>query len=122
MKPSEWGPPLWKEMHIKTYNYPHKPTGKDKRDIVNYFKNIVNEIPCLICQKHYNQYLREHPVDRNANSRKQLTRWLIDLHNKINVLNGKRVYSYKEVDNYYMDSSKPIIILAILSSVFLILR
>ena len=34
-------------------------------------------------------------------SRKELIEWLIDIHNKVNVMIGKREYSYDEVYQLY---------------------
>ena len=37
MLTSIWGPPLWHVLHIISFNYPVKPTTKDKDNYYNYF-------------------------------------------------------------------------------------
>ena len=103
---NEWGPAMWKVLHEKTYEYPsEQPTIKDKAAAIKYFKGVEQRIPCKRCRYNYKQYLLRNPVEYHVDSRKELVRWLVDLHNEINVENGKRVWSYKEVDGLYGKSS-----------------
>ena len=46
MTPDIWGPPLWYKMHMKTFAYPKNPTEKDKIEIRDFFRNIINLLPC----------------------------------------------------------------------------
>ena len=115
MDPDIWGPPLWKEMHIKTFNYPENPTQQDKVRIVKYFKNIKNRIPCDKCKRHYTRELFIDPVENHVNSKKKLIKWLIDLHNKVNARLGKRIISYKEAYSLYENQTGDALVI---SSVF----
>lgn len=101
MDPSVWGPPLWWKMHMETFNYPENPTQKDKVNIIKYFNNIANVLPCEKCRKHYIRELMLNPITDHVNSRKTVIKWLIDLHNSVNRRLGKRVLSYKEVYAIY---------------------
>jgi hypothetical protein len=53
-------------------------------------------LPCKACRQHYQQNLAEHPIDNYLNSRKALVCWLIDIHNRVNVKNGKSEMSYED--------------------------
>ena len=99
--PDTWGPPLWKELHEKTFNYPHYPTASDKKEVVIYFHTFTRRIPCPSCRQHYKSWLQLHPVENVHHMRKSLIEWLVDLHNDVNVRNGKRVWAYEEVYELY---------------------
>ena len=101
MDPSIWGPPLWRKMHLKTFNYPESPSHKDKINMIKYFNNIANVLQCEKCRKHYIRELMLNPVTEHVHSRKSVIKWLINLHNKVNRRLGKRVLSYKEVYAIY---------------------
>lgn len=97
--PNKWGPPLWKEMHQRTIDYPQNPTTIDKQTILSYFQKIPDRLPCEKCRVHYLDYLREKPIP--AHNRDALINWLIDLHNRVNEMNGKRVLTYGEARALY---------------------
>lgn len=99
MGPDEWGPPLWKEMHQRTIDYPRNPTPRDKLEITAYFRNIVDRLPCEKCKQHYQSQLNQRPIP--VNNRDDLIHWLIDIHNEVNKMNGKRVLSYREARSLY---------------------
>lgn len=104
MDPTAWGPPLWKKMHTRTFNYPNNPTSKDKINIIRYFNSVANNLPCEKCKKHYIRELMLNPITTHVHSRRSVIKWLIDLHNKVNMRLGKRVLSYKEVYAIYEET------------------
>ena len=105
MKPEVWGPPLWYKMHMKTFNYPDVPTNKDKLNIIRYFKNIPNQIPCEKCIRHYKRELIINPIENVVHSKQSLIKWLIDLHNKVNARLNKPILSYNQVYALYNQKS-----------------
>lgn len=97
-----WGPGAWIFLHSITFNYPINPTSKEKQEHYNFFKNLENIIPCEICKNHYKNNLQRFPLSNNVLSNKNnLIKWLIDIHNSVNQLNNKRIYSYDEVIKIY---------------------
>jgi hypothetical protein len=99
MNPEIWGPPLWYQMHMKTFNY--NPKTSNKKNIIQYFENIKKVLPCEKCKKHYENYLISRPIKFYLKSRDDLIHWLIDLHNEVNARTGKRILSYKEARSLY---------------------
>jgi succinylglutamate desuccinylase len=97
--PDEWGPPLWKEMHNRTIDYPRNPSPRDKQEIATYFRNINDRLPCDKCKQHYQNQLNQRAIP--VNNRDDLIHWLIDIHNEVNRMNGKRVLSYREARSLY---------------------
>ena len=101
MNPEVWGPPAWTFLHSITINYPHNPTQEEKTQYFNFFDNLKNVLPCCICKEHYKRYLEEYPLLDNIDSKDKLIRWLINIHNKINVMNGKKEWTFQEVIHHY---------------------
>ena len=96
-----WGPPAWTFLHTVTYNYPENPTDNDKRNFYNFFMSLQHVLPCNKCKAHYQQNIQKYDLSESLDSRENLVKWLIDLHNDVNRDNGKPVWSYSEVYNKY---------------------
>jgi len=101
VKPSDWGPPLWYRLHMLTFGYPEVATPKDKALAIKYFTEVEKLLPCMKCRVHYRENLEANPIQYNVDTRDELVRWLIDLHNKVNAQTGKRILSYDEVISLY---------------------
>jgi hypothetical protein len=111
MNQNIWGPHLWFSLHTISFNYPLKPTEKDKDEYKNFFMNLQNVIPCSVCKKNYIRHLNEHPIKDYLNTRKFLVYWVIDMHNMVNAEIGKKILSYEIVLKKYEDVYKKKIIL-----------
>ena len=98
-----WGPPAWTFLHTVTYNYPENPTDDDKRNFYNFFMSLQHVLPCNKCKAHYRQNIQKYDLSESLDSRENLVKWLIDLHNNVNKDNGKPIWSYSEVYNKYRE-------------------
>ena len=101
MEPEIWGPHAWQFLHSITLSYPDNPTLEDKNNHAQFFNSIQNILPCQKCRDHYTQNLQAFPVEQHLDNKESLFRWSIDLHNRVNVINNKREYSYDEVTELY---------------------
>ena len=99
METNVWGPPAWKFLHTITFQYPENPTDVEKRKYYVFFNSLKDVLPCPNCREHYSVNFDKIPIQME--SRKELIEWLIDIHNKVNVMTGKREYSYDEVYQLY---------------------
>jgi len=99
MEPNIWGPPAWLFLHTITFNYPNNPTETDKLNYIKFFEALQFVIPCPICREHYTKNIIKIPI--RANSRDELIRWLIDIHNSVNISSFKPTMSYDEVYGKY---------------------
>jgi hypothetical protein len=111
MNQNIWGPHLWFSLHTISFNYPIKPSEKDKEEYKLFFKNLQDVIPCSVCKKNYKRHLNEHPIEDYLNSRKLLVYWVIDMHNMVNAEIGKKILSYDIVLKKYEDVYKKKILL-----------
>jgi len=111
MNQNIWGPHLWFSLHTMSFNYPLKPSEKDKDEYKSFFINLQYVIPCSVCKKNYIRHLNEHPIKDYLNTRKFLVYWVIDMHNMVNAEIGKKILSYEIVLKKYEDVYKKKIIL-----------
>lgn len=101
MDPKIWGPFLWYILHIMSFNYPVNPSYADKRIYHDFYVNLKELIPCANCRKHYQQHLHTNPITPALDTRADLVKWVIDLHNLVNISIARPVYTYSEVINAY---------------------
>lgn len=106
MQPEVWGPPGWTFLHSITLNYPENPTIKEKENYSNFFNLLSEILPCERCKEHYKKNIKENPI--NLNSKEELTKWLFDIHNKVNESNGKPIYDYDDFIDKYSEMYNPI--------------
>ena len=99
MEPKIWGPPAWIFLHSITFQYPEYPTDIEKQKYYTFFHSLKNVLPCPNCREHYQRNFDKLQID--LESRKGLIEWLIDLHNEVNMKNGKKVLTYNEFYKIY---------------------
>ena len=101
MDPKIWGPFLWYILHIMSFNYPLQPSYADKRIYHDFYVNFKDLIPCSTCQKHYRQHLHSNPISPALDSRADLVKWVIQMHNLVNISLGKPTMTVEEVFTAY---------------------
>ena len=101
MEPNIWGPGAWLFLHSITLNYPDNPTLEHKKIYSDFFNRLKDVLPCEICKKHYGKNIKDSPINFSLNSKEAITKWLVNIHNKVNLLNGKELYNYNTfIDDY----------------------
>lgn len=103
MNPIDWGPSFWKILHIISLNYPDKPSYIQKKNIINFFTNLSNILPCNKCCINYKKKLKENPIENSINNKNSLMKWVIDLHNNVNKSLKKPLLTYEQALNKCYD-------------------
>jgi len=103
MMTSIWGPPLWHTLHTISFNYPIKPTDKQKKDYYKFYSSLKNILPCKYCRDNLTKNLEALPLNMNVfASRATLSRWVYDLHEHVNTMLGKTSgLCYEDVRDRY---------------------
>ena len=102
MNPEVWGPHGWIFLHTITFNYPNFPTNTEIKQYKNFFTSLKFVLPCDACKHHYTQNLKRYPLnDTVLSSRENLMKWLLNIHNSVNKMNNKKIYTYKEFIDHY---------------------
>ena len=89
-----WGPGLWLFLHTMTFNYPVNPTKIDKQKMRNFLLSLGDILPCKYCRDNFRKHLNNNPI--KLDSKRDLVRWMICIHNEVNEQEGKQ--NVKELD------------------------
>jgi len=103
MLTSIWGPSLWHSLHVMSFNYPVKPTNKDKKYYKKFIILLKHTLPCGICRKNLKMNLKECPLTKkDLQSRHHYSKWMYNFHEHINkMLNKKSGLTYQDVKDRY---------------------
>ena len=98
-----WGPPLWHYLHTMSFNYPVKPTPKDKKNYRDFVLNLENVLPCGKCRKNLEGNLRKLPLLRqHMKTRGTFSKYIFDLHELVNkMLKKKSHLTFETVRDRY---------------------
>jgi hypothetical protein len=98
MNPEIWGHHGWIFLHSITLVYPDTPTKEDKENVINFFMNTGNVLPCYKCRNNYKKHLVKYPMnDTILKNRENLVKWLINIHNEVNISQDKPILNYEDV-------------------------
>ena len=92
MKTSVWGPSAWRFLHAVSFAYPESPSSAQQEAALQLFLSLRHMIPCGDCCGHYCSEIQSAPP--RVESRDALSRWLVDLHNRVTARLGKPQYPY----------------------------
>jgi hypothetical protein len=91
MLTSVWGPPLWHVLHCISFNYPNKPSVKDKKHYRNLITNLKHVLPCKYCRNNLKKNLKSLPLTNNdLKNRTCFSKWMFKLHELVNTMLGKK--------------------------------
>ena len=96
-----WGPRVWGASHFITFAYPNNPTDVDKQWMEQYFQSLSYILPCPTCRQHFQNLLQTFPIRNHLQSKDALTKWLVEVHNRVNDRLKKPRLSYEFVKNQH---------------------
>ena len=103
MLTSVWGPSLWHYLHTMSFNYPVKPSNKDKKCYKQFIYNLKSVLPCKYCRLNLAKNLKTLPLTKkHLKNRRAFSKWVYNLHEHINKMLGKKSgLSYDKVRERY---------------------
>lgn len=96
-----WGSHMWYTIHFIALGYPNEASSIDKKNYKNFYINLPNIIPCEECAKHLITNLNKYPIDNYLDSKERLFEWTVQLHNEVNKMLGKDIWSLEKANKYY---------------------
>ena len=105
-----WGPAGWVFLHSCVMGYPVKIDKSNKEHRLRkkqtklFFNNVGHILPCRYCRDSYNVFIKKLPITKFLNSRRNLAKWLYDIHNMVNNKLGTPkcdIPTFKDVYNRY---------------------
>ncbi len=99
--PEVWGPHGWKFIHYVTLGYPENPTPAQKEKYKAFLVLLKDVLPCSLCANHYGENIQKLPLtDEVLNSRENLIKWGIDIHNIVNESKNKPIVKYNDARRF----------------------
>jgi hypothetical protein len=104
--PKIWGPVAWYFFHIISFTFPQEDDeiNKKKHLYIEFYNIISNLLPCITCQNHYKKILIAKPLI--INNRDDLINWVLDVHNIVNLITGKKKYNLNRLLNLYIVNNR----------------
>ena len=91
MLTSVWGPGMWHYLHTMSFNYPIKPTIKDKHHYKDFVLQLRHVLPCGKCRKNLIKNFKKLPLNMShMKNRDVFSRYIYDLHEVVNKMLGKK--------------------------------
>lgn len=106
MSVESWGPSAWVFLHACSFSYPEDPSQADREGMFSLLSSLTTVLPCKKCRKHYLNYFSRTVGTHGASSvvlqsRDSVSKWVVDLHNAVNVRLNKPVWQYDDVSKMY---------------------
>lgn len=103
--PKEWGPLLWKILHISCEGLGRNTKSLLQADELNAFKNFLvktgSVLPCVICRKHYSAYYMKNKRDIAYSELKEYAKhYFYELHEQVNKEKGIPPFAYENLGIY----------------------
>ena len=97
-----WGRKGWFFIDTSVLSYPENPSNEIKENYYLFFKSFKYILPCAKCRNHYEIFLNNNPLTNEIlSSKNNLIKWVLKLHNNVNIINNKKEISYDDFIKYY---------------------
>ncbi|XP_012268068.2 FAD-linked sulfhydryl oxidase ALR [Athalia rosae] len=97
----ELGSKTWAFLHTMAAYYPEQPTIEQKTDMKKFFNFLSKFYPCNTCAEDLQLQLEKTPPQ--TDSQHQLTQWLCNIHNEVNLKLGKPLFDCSLVNQRWRD-------------------
>ncbi|KAJ1679786.1 Flavin-linked sulfhydryl oxidase of the mitochondrial IMS [Spiromyces aspiralis] len=98
------GRATWTFLHTMAAYYPDRPTANQQNMMRSLLNSFSHFYPCEWCASHMREEMKKEPPV--VNSRWGLSQWMCQLHNKVNVIQGKDEFDCSKVDERWRDGPK----------------
>lgn len=100
---SVWGPAIWYLFHTLSYKLNPLYFNQVKDQLLDHFISICSNLPCPECAEHAKQELK-HLDKTKITNKKELCMYFIHFHNKVNIRNKKKMFTFDEFVSKYNSS------------------
>ena len=103
MLTSVWGPSLWHSIHTMSFNYPVKPTAREKSKYFNFVHSLKAVLPCKYCRENLPKNLKAIKFTiKDMECRESFSMAMYKLHEEVNRMLGKKSnLTFTEVRDRY---------------------
>lgn len=100
MEPNIWGAETWKFLHLLTLQ-----SNIPKQTLQDLFYHLQVLLPCEKCRNNYKRHIEEYPF---PNNKKDIPKWLIQFHNRVNETISKPIQKEKDMLVFWKKQNKMI--------------
>jgi hypothetical protein len=103
MLTSVWGPAMWHYLHSMSFNYPVKPTIKEKKDYKKFVLSLQHVLPCSYCRINLKNNFKQYPLQScHMKNRESFSKYVYNLHEIVNkMLDKQSNLTYSDVRERY---------------------
>ena len=103
MLTSVWGPAMWHYLHAMSFNYPVKPTIKEKKDFKKFILSLQDVLPCKYCRINLKNNFKQYPLQScHMKNRESFSKYVYNLHEIVNKMLDKHSnLTYSDVRERY---------------------
>ena len=107
--PKEWGPLVWKILHIVSENLGKNTVPIIQKDEMTYYKALQRKVyyilPCKLCREHYREHFKNIRDVEYSKFKETSKTFFLDLHNSVNMRNSTKQFTFDDL-NIYTQYSK----------------
>lgn len=86
-----WGPSMWHYLHTMSFNYPNRPSAREKRHYREFVLGLRYVLPCKHCRTNLEMNFKTLPLRMcDMSNRSSFSRYIYNLHELVNKMLGKR--------------------------------
>tara|TARA_B100000424_G_C22901168_1_gene479270 strand:- start:210 stop:668 length:459 start_codon:yes stop_codon:yes gene_type:complete len=93
MKKSEWGPCIWKTLHVLTIKIKDEAFNEQRKKLIDMLIQMCSNLPCPICSSHAMIMIRKYNL-KNMKTKEGLIKTLFLMHNEVNGRLKKPLFVY----------------------------
>ena len=97
----ELGRNSWSLFHTMAAYYPETPNQNEQTSMQNFIKALSLFYPCDVCAQDFRKDIEENPP--KTGSRRDLSLWWCDAHNRVNKKLGKPEFDCSKLDERWFD-------------------
>ncbi|XP_074601373.1 evr1_Alr domain-containing protein Alr [Brevipalpus obovatus] len=90
----------WSLLHTIAAYYPDEPEERDKKEMSSFLQSFSKVYPCPECAQDMQKDIAQDPP--KLTDHQSFSRWLCDLHNKVNKKLGKSSFDCDKVDERWL--------------------
>ena len=107
LDPEIWGPYFWFVLMTMAVKYPEHANGVTRKKYYDFIQNLPLFLPEYAIGNRFSVLLDKYPVTPYLDTRESFLRWVVFIHNKVNVSIHKSELTMTEALNAYYSHYAP---------------
>lgn len=97
---------MWAIIHLICLQAPETIDANVRNAYYTFFTMMPYVLPCDKCRQHWVEHVREYPLEQALDTRNDLFRWSVNMHNLVNKSLGKPEVSYEVALEHWTNISR----------------